>query len=80
MARKRTDKEWAACVGLVSIGYWRRYECWNDLDIVDRKWPLHLRYLPFKWVTHNRDGAILKLPWRRNCFKDQSLDKVKKPY
>jgi len=65
MTRQNTDKEWAACVGLVSIGYWHRWEAWNDLDIVDRKWPLHLRYLPRKWVTHNRDGAILDLPWRR---------------
>lgn len=84
MARKRTDKEWAACVGLVRIGYWRRYECWNDIDIVERKWPLHLRYLPPKWVTYSRDGAILNLPWRKKCygttFKDLSLEKVIKPY
>ena len=81
MARKRTDKSWAACVGLVEIPSKKiRYECWNDLDIVDRKWPIHLRYLPSKWVTHNRNGAILNLPWRRKCFKDWSLDKVKKPY
>ena len=81
MARKRTDKEWAACVGLVRIGYWRRYECWNDRDIVDRKWPIHLRYLPPKWVDWNRDGAILKTPWRnKNWHKDISLEKVIKPY
>jgi hypothetical protein len=81
MGRKRTDKSWAACVGLVEIPDSKvRYECWNDLDIVDRKWPIHLRYLPNKWVTFDRDGAKLNLLWRRNCLKDWSLDKVKKPY
>ena len=66
MARKPNDNDWAACVGLSSIGYWRRYECWNDLSIVDRKWPLHLRFLPYNWVSYNKDGACLKLPWRKS--------------
>jgi hypothetical protein len=65
MARKPIDNEWAACVGLARIGYWTRYECWNDLSIVDREWPWHLRYLPPKWVTFDRNGAKLKLPWRK---------------
>jgi len=81
MGRKRTDKSWAACVGLVEIPELKvRYESWNDLDITDRKWPIHLRYLPYKWVTFDRNGAKLKLPWRKSCFKDWSLAKVKKPY
>ena len=63
MVRKRDDKDWATCVGLSSIGYWKRYEVWNDLDIVNRKWPIHLRYLPHKWVTYDRNGAKLKTPF-----------------
>lgn len=86
MARKRTDKSWAACVGLVEISDLKlRHECWNDLDIVDRKWPIHLRYLPNKWVTFDRNGAILKNPWRKQSkwlknLTHESLDKVTKPY
>lgn len=66
MARRPTDNSWAACVGLVEIPDLKvRYECWNDLSIVDRKWPIHLRYLPSKWVTFDRNGAKLKSLWRR---------------
>jgi hypothetical protein len=86
MARKRSDKLWAACVGLAEIPSLNiRHECWNDLDIVDRKWPIHLRYLPSKWVTFDRNGAILKNPWRSHSkwlknLTYESLDKVTKPY
>lgn len=49
-----------ACVGLSYSTYWDRWECWNNLK--PKKWPLHLRYLPPKWVTWSNKGAKLKLP------------------
>lgn len=55
------DSTYPACVGLVLIGYWKRWESWTDKQ--ERKWPLHLRYLPPKWVTWDRKGAKLKLPF-----------------
>lgn len=51
-----------ACVGLSQVGFWHRREVWTDLK--DRKWPLHLRFLPSSWVFYDRTGAKFSPPWR----------------
>lgn len=64
----RTKHKYPACVGLVWIGSsrwpWKqkRYEVWTDM--VDRPYPLHLRLVPNKYITWNRNGAKLRL-WPR---------------
>ena len=62
------DTKYPACVGLSWLGSgWKkgsRHEVWNDL--VSRPWPLHLRFLPTKWVTWDSNGARLNLFFRRN--------------
>lgn len=59
------DGVYPACIGLTYIGYWHRWECWTDLK--PRKLPLHLRFLPPKWIWFDRSGAKLSLPWRNKC-------------
>lgn len=53
------DYTYPACVGLVTIDN-QRHELWNDM--VWRKYPLHLRLVPSKYITWDRNGAKLKRP------------------
>jgi len=64
----QNNHTWPSCVGLTwQGGNWlnatNRTEVWTDLS--SRKWPLHLRYLPTKWVTWDTNGARLKI-FKRN--------------
>lgn len=60
----REPVTYPACVGLCYIGLWYRRECWNDKS--NRKFPLHLRFVPRKWITWDRNGAKLNWPRRIN--------------
>jgi hypothetical protein len=65
MFRKKLDNDWAACVGLVRIGNsrwpWRqqRREVWSDMK--ERRYPLHLRLVPNRFIWYNKHGAKFKL-------------------
>lgn len=65
--RNFIERDYPACVGLAYIGYWRRYECWNDMK--DRPFPLYARFLPKKWIRWDRNGSYVRgLKWLRKYF------------
>jgi hypothetical protein len=71
MGYKNTS--YPACVGLTWQGSsrwpWRqdRTEVWTDM--ISRKYPLHLRLVPNKYIHWDRNGSHLRRPqWLTRLF------------
>lgn len=70
---RHAKASYPACVGLCQIGSsrwpWRqqRTEVWNDM--IERKYPLHLRLVPNKFINWDHKGSHLRRPqWLTRLF------------
>jgi hypothetical protein len=58
----QAEAKYPSCVGLswLASGWSKgsRTECWTDM--IDRPWPLYLRFMPTSWISWDANGARLK--------------------
>jgi hypothetical protein len=51
------EQVYTACVGLSKVNG-KIEEYWNDMTFRKVKW--HYHYIPFKWLTYDRNGIKIK--------------------